>query len=126
MSINSITFLGLELSFVQSNQQVMVKQLKLPLQEASFVSLTILNAPKSLELTPELHNRLSRCCDNKFLTTGNKIKVMFYGKELIFEIKSIESSIENVENCFDKMAIGDRRKYEFYKIVSKTKWKCFK
>ncbi|XP_056640032.1 ribosome biogenesis protein SPATA5-like isoform X1 [Diorhabda sublineata] len=129
-SLTSVLFTknALDIGSLKINERVAVKRLPIPVSEATSISLLIINRPKSLDITPELYNRLSKTYENKIITKGNFISVMFYGKELKFEVKTLESSNDrddsDLTNYFSELCIGDQQ--PFYKVTSKTKWTCFK
>uniref|UniRef100_A0A6P7FJ83 ATPase family protein 2 homolog n=1 Tax=Diabrotica virgifera virgifera TaxID=50390 RepID=A0A6P7FJ83_DIAVI len=126
-AVTSVLFTkhGLELSNFKEEQKVLVKKVIQPVPEATFVTLVITNGPKSLEMAPELYNRISRTYEDRILTKGNIISVMFYGKELRFEVRSLDFGGEpDIVNDFSKLAIGNQQ--QFLKISSKTKWTCYK
>ncbi|KAJ8931196.1 hypothetical protein NQ314_015919 [Rhamnusium bicolor] len=127
-SLTSVMFTknGLDLSFTEINKTVLVSKIPSEIFLANYITLVILNGPKSLEITSELYNRISKSYMNRILTVGNKISMMFYGKNLKFEVKSIETreSKSNLSNNFSKLTVQD--KYEFYMTSESTKWRLFR
>nr|CAI5860325.1 unnamed protein product [Callosobruchus analis] len=120
---------ALELSSLSQDDMVALKQLKpdiLPL--ASCIYLAALNAPKQLELTPELIGRIARLQDGRILALENVIAVFFYGKQLKFMVQHIETvySIDpsNFENKFSKLSMKEDS--VFYLIDRKTKWEIYR
>lgn len=79
------------------------------------------------EFNAELYNRISRSHIDHILTTGNKISIMFYGKNLKFEIKSIEPTKNTLtfESSFQSMSLEEQT-YEFFKINENTKWTLYR
>ncbi|EFA02694.2 Transitional endoplasmic reticulum ATPase TER94-like Protein [Tribolium castaneum] len=102
------------------NQNVKVSTIPEQLSEAYRVTLVALNKPKSLEFTPELTNRLQKTFVEKIFCVNNRLSLMFFGKVLMFEIKSIES--EQLADDFGNLTIKGSH---FYKITTKTSWTLF-
>lgn len=103
----------------------MVSKIPSHLHSANRVTLVILNGPKSLEITSELQNRISKSHTDRILTEGNRISIMFYGKILKFEVKSVETSDKeiNIENHFSRLNISiSSDGHEFYRTSGSTKW----
>lgn len=93
---------------------------------AKNIQLVILNGPKMLEINNELYNRISKSHNGCIVTIGNKISIMFYGKNIIFKIKSINKEyVMDLESNLKEMIIEDQ-KYEFFKINETTKWNLFR
>ncbi|CAH1123949.1 unnamed protein product [Ceutorhynchus assimilis] len=90
--------------------------------EALEISLVILNGPKSLEISSELNNRLSKSYEGKYLTEGNIVYVMFYGTILKFEVKLIEKKIV-LTKCLENLSLHNKRTY--YSTTPHTKYKIF-
>lgn len=79
-----------------------------------------------LEVNTELYNRISRSHIGHIITIGNKISIMFYGKKLKFEIKSIEPHKNaSIESNFQKINL-EENKHEFFKIDGNTKWNVYR
>lgn len=79
-----------------------------------------------LEFNTELNNRISKSHIGHIVTTGNKICVMFYGKNLIFEIKSINKEcIMDLEINLKKLTI-EQQEIAFFRINESTKWSLFR
>lgn len=117
-------FLALELSGLKINDKVQVSKLPCNTPEAYTVHLIGLNCNKSLKLTSELINRITRTYNKKIITLGNKICLMYFGKILKFEIKLIEGASEfNLESSFECLKINSND--QFYRITEKTKLKIF-
>lgn len=94
---------------------------------AKSVQIVVLNCTKILELNSELYNRISKSHSGHILTVGNKIYIMFYGKVLKFEIKSIEAEKgdSDLEVAFQQLHFKDEN-YQFFKITDSTKWKIYR
>ncbi|XP_018571693.1 spermatogenesis-associated protein 5 [Anoplophora glabripennis] len=127
-SLTSVLFTknGLDLSFEEVGKNVVVSKVSGHICSASRITLIVLNGPKSLEITSELYNRVSKSYTDRIFTVGNKISVMFYGKILKFEVKSIETSEKeiNLENNFSRLCIEDQ--HEFYRTSEATKWTVYR
>lgn len=79
-----------------------------------------------LEFNTELYNRISRSHIGHIFTIGNKISIMFYGKNLKFEIKSIEHHKNtSIESSFEKINLEENQ-HEFFKIDENTKWNLYR
>lgn len=79
-----------------------------------------------LEFNNELYNRISKSHNGCIVTVGNKISIMFYGKNIIFEVKSINKEYGmDLESKLKKMTI-DEQKFDFFKINETTKWNLFR
>lgn len=117
---------GLNLSFIDTGKNVVVSKIPDQVHSANSIVLVILNGPKSLEVTSELHNRISKSHTDRILTAGNRISIMFYGKILKFEVKSLETNDKeiNIENNFSRLNIEDR--HEFYRTSESTKWTLYR
>nr|CAH7716451.1 unnamed protein product [Callosobruchus chinensis] len=117
---------ALELSSLNQNDVVALKALKpdrLPL--ASCIYLVALNAPKQLELTPELTNRIARQQEGRILALDNIFAVFFYGKQLKFMVQHIETvDSSNFEKKFSQLSMKEET--DFYKIDRKTKWEIYR
>ncbi|KAJ8951028.1 hypothetical protein NQ318_006413 [Aromia moschata] len=122
-----VTNNSLDLNFMGfTGKQVAVSGVPSKICSASSVSLILLNAQKSLEVTQELYNRLCKSFVNQILTVGNRLNFMFYGKILKFEITAIgvNDSETNIENDFSKLRIDNNVK--FYKVDKSTKWNIYR
>lgn len=65
-------------------------------KQAKQITLVALNAPKTLQLTSELNLRLKKLHLNRFVTEGNKLSCIFYGKILEFTVKKIQETEPNI------------------------------
>lgn len=112
----------------QLNSDVRVLKLGQNIPEANAVCLVILNAPKTLEITSELQHRIHKAHIDQYFTIGNKISIMYFGKILKFEIKSIESNTESSEDYLEEQFTNlslDKQNL-FFKTTEKTSWKLFR
>lgn len=93
---------------------------------ASFITLVALNAPKPLEISTELCNRLTKTFEGRFLTVSNKIGIMFYGKMLKFEVTAISDSgsQDSLEDNFNNLLVNDA--HIFYRATETTKWRIYR
>lgn len=89
--------------------------------EAYRVTIVVLNKPKSLELISELSNRIQKSLIDKLFCVSNRFSIMYFGKDLIFEIKLIET--EHLADNFENLNIS---RNPFYKMTNKTVWKLFR
>ncbi|KAJ3631466.1 hypothetical protein MTP99_012593 [Tenebrio molitor] len=118
-----LTKLALELCQGEINSNVKVSTVSQDLPEASKISVVILNGPKFLDITTELTNRIQNAHSDKLYCVGNRISIMYFGKNLKFEIKTIETSSDNlVEEHFKNLTIEE---HIFYRITNKTVWRMF-
>nr|XP_023012999.1 spermatogenesis-associated protein 5 [Leptinotarsa decemlineata] len=118
---------GLEVSSFGINQIVAVSKLPNHLNSANTITIVALNGPKSMEITSELYNRISKSYEGRFITIGNVINVMFYGKQLKFKVESIKAKNTNCNdlyNNFSRMTIEEI--YEFAEVRSDTKWVLYR
>jgi hypothetical protein len=116
-------FSALELCQGEINSNVKVSTVSQDLPEASKISVVILNGPKFLDITTELTNRIQNAHSDKLYCVGNRISIMYFGKNLKFEIKTIETSSDNlVEEHFKNLTIEE---HIFYRITNKTMWRMF-
>lgn len=88
------------------------------------VSVVLLNGPKTLELTSELGNRLSKSYEGKYIVPNNVVDVMFYGTRLKFEVKAVSHKTKSLEFHMEKLTLTQTK--QFYLIEPHTKWKIFK
>ncbi|KAJ8976502.1 hypothetical protein NQ317_018446 [Molorchus minor] len=128
-SLTSVLFTknSLDLHFMGlAGKSVTVAKIPSEILHAGTITLLILNAPKSLEVTGELYTRISKLHLDHVLTLGNKLSIMFYGKLLKFEVKSIETRdiYANLETDFSKLRICD--KHNLYKVYEHTKWNLYR
>lgn len=101
-----------------------VSKLDNNLKPASLVTVILLNGPKALEINPDLINRISKNFIGKILKTENKVNLMYFGKILKFQIKSIEArQQDDLVESFNKLQLKES---EFFTINEKTKWKMYK
>ncbi|XP_066145360.1 ATPase family gene 2 protein homolog A isoform X2 [Euwallacea fornicatus] len=116
----------LENANLTQNDFVIVKRFIETEVKAMQISVVILNGPKSLELTSELSNRLSKSYEGRYVTTDNIAHIMFYGTRLKFAIKVIKPKNEckSIEEQIKDLCLTDQRM--FYLIDSNTKWQIFK
>ncbi|RZC40441.1 spermatogenesis-associated protein 5 [Asbolus verrucosus] len=124
-SLTSVLFTkhALELSRGEVSSSVVVSTMPENHPEASKISVVILNGPKSLEINPELSNRLHKAHNDKFYCVGNRISMMYFGKILKFEIKLIETKpSQELEENFRQLKIDG---HNFFKTTNKTMWKLF-
>lgn len=101
--------------------------------KAHQVSVIVLTGAKNLDISPELQNRLQKLFLNKYLTTGNRISIIFYGKTLSFEVKNIEHIIDDIDvnevSCLAEKISNlstESSKQIFYKITDKTMWNIYR
>lgn len=116
-------FIGLELTGMKMNENVKLHALP-PTKIASKVYLTVLNAPKTFEISQEFQNRIQNSFQNQIITNGNTLPLMFYGKILKLRVNSIDSNCESdiLTTELNKLSIDD----QFYSIASSTLWTLFK
>lgn len=88
------------------------------------VSVVLLNGPKTLELTSELSNRLSKSYEHRYIVLNNVVDVMFYGTRLKFEVKAVSHKTKSLELQMEKLTLTETK--QFYLIEPHTKWKIFK
>lgn len=88
------------------------------------VFVVLLSGPKTLELTSELSNRLSKSYESRYIVVGNVVDVMFYGTRLKFEIQAVSHKSDSLEHHMEKLTLAETN--QFYLIEPHTKWKIFK
>lgn len=128
-------FLGLEGSPFSVNSTINVTNMRTPVLEAKEITVVSKTNLKSIDFLSQIATRLHRSYINKLLTNTNVISILFYGKSIKFEIKTIESSdIEcsefsatsgSLEGCFTDLSINVAST-GFHKVVEATRWKLFK
>lgn len=118
---------GLDLSFWANNSIVQVFKAPDNIKIAESIHLVILNAPKILEINSELNNRISKSYNGHILFVGNIISLMYYGKMLKFEIKTIESSTKEskLETQFEAMNLKNEGP-EIFRTNEITQWKLYR
>lgn len=84
----------------------------------------LLSGPKTLELTAELSNRLSKSYEGRYIVPDSVVDVMFYGTRLKFEVKAVSHKTDSLELHMEKLALTETE--QFYLIEPHTKWKIFK
>lgn len=100
--------------------------------EAFQISVVLTNNAKNIEISNEMQNRLNKLYVNTYLTVGSKLSVMFYGKKLIFEVKSINSTEKELKTDYlTKLEEGIANlstnvSQAFYKVTEKSFWNLFR
>ncbi|XP_044749372.1 ATPase family protein 2 homolog isoform X2 [Coccinella septempunctata] len=92
------------------------------LLEAQQIILISKGLPKTTEITQDIQKRLTQVYKGTLLTTGNKISIFYYGKNLKFLIKEVTRENRDLETELRDMTISDT----FYEVTQKTKWIIFK
>lgn len=119
-------FVGLELSYISTGVRVCVSSAPAAIKEARKIYLVSLNAPKSLDLTSEVTNRIHRSYLAKLLASGNRVGIRYFGKLLLFQIKQIEPLIkEELEVHLQELSL-DNPQAEFFQVTEKTEWILFR
>lgn len=125
----------MDLTKFELNSLISLTLLCSEIPEANQISVIIVNSSKNIEISPELQNRLQKFYLNKYVTCGNKLSLMFYGKRLIFEVKSIQNFEQKLTNhCKGGITSLEEKLKQlstnytdcFYRITDKTNWSIFR
>lgn len=96
---------------------------------AKRIFLSGLNTPKLFEISKELNNRIHKSNIDKILIKGNKISVIYYGKQLLYEVSHIEADDSDLqlEDGLRNLSLENKKSaYAFFKVTESTIWKLFK
>ncbi|XP_017776347.1 PREDICTED: spermatogenesis-associated protein 5 [Nicrophorus vespilloides] len=115
---------GMDVSKLDGNNAVTVAGISSQkIKDANVIQLLILNAPRILEISNELLNRLRKSYTDKLVVRENNLSILFYGKQLKFQIKSVSAQNEDFEEDFNEKLTLDEC---LFKITKKTTFEIFK
>lgn len=108
---------GLDLAWTKATKpsQITIEALHQTAPEATELVLHCKNLPKQVELNSDITHRISSQYLNKIFCSENNLSIFYYGKNLIFTIVQIKSTLE------EQLEKLNLKNASFFKISAKTR-----